>query len=211
MAVTSRNRGYAAFVRSLLGPGASALVFALAACSGSSRHTAVASRVPVAQRVCRAELHAAAALLPGARVQIVDSDPTDIECVVSRGRIKVDTIAQAQQLALVQWGEMGNHFIQSFGTGPIHVPSEIPQLCCPSLAGEDGGGQPGTFGNAFWVPAQKEVFTTNGTETRGGSYVTATVKGPLHRTPSLALATAAARAALNVAPRGPNPGSPNNS
>ncbi len=143
-------------------------------------------------------------------MRIADSDPTDIECVVSRGRIKVDTEAQAQALALVQWGEMGNHFIQTYGTGPVHVASEIPQLCCPSLYGEDGGGR-GAFGNAFWVPAQKEVFTTNGTETQGGSYVTATVKGPLHRAPSLALATAVARAALNVAPRGPNPGSPNTS
>jgi hypothetical protein len=157
----------------------------------------VASRVRVAQRVCRAELRAAAALLPGARVRIADSEPWWLECVVSRGRIMVDTIAQAQALALTQWGEVGNHFIQAFGTGPVHVPSEIPKLCCPSLGG-----------NSFWVPGQKAVFTTNGTEIRGGSYVTATVKGPLNRASSLALATAVARAALNVAPRGPNPGSP---
>ena len=98
---------------------------------------------------------------------------------------------------------MGNHFIQAFGTGPVHVPSEIPQVCCPSLGGEDGGGR-GALGNAFWVATQKEVFTTNGTDTRGGSYV----KGPLHRAPSLALASAVARGALNLAPRGPNPGSP---
>jgi hypothetical protein len=153
--------------------------------------------VRVAQRVCRAELHAAAALLPAARMRIADSAPWWIECVVSRGRIKVDTVAQAQALAIVQWGEMGNHFIQAYGTGPVRVASEIPQLCCPSLGG-----------NAFWVPAQKEVFATNGTETRGGSYVTSMVKGPLPRASSLALATAVARATLIAAPRGPNPGSP---
>jgi hypothetical protein len=147
--------------------------------------------------VCRAELHAATALLPGARMRIADTEPWSIECVVSRGRIKVDTVAQAQALALTQWGEIGNHFIQAFGTGPVHVPSKIPKLCCPSLGG-----------NSFWVPGLKEVFTTNGTDVRGGSYVTAAVKGPLPRAPSLALATAVARAALNVAPRGPNPGSP---
>jgi hypothetical protein len=130
-------------------------------------------------------------------MRIAGSERWWIECVVSRGRIKVDTVAQAQALALVQWGEMGNHFIQAYGTGPVHVASEIPQLCCPSLGG-----------NAFWVPAQKEVFATNGTETRGGSYVTSTVKGALHRASSLALATAVARAALNVAPRGPNPNLP---
>jgi hypothetical protein len=185
-------------MRSLLGPGASAFAcLALVACSGSSHHAAASSRVRVAQRVCRAELHAAAALLPGARMRIADSEPWSIECVVSRGRIRVDTVAQAQALAAVQWGEMGNHFIQAFGTGPVHVPSMIPQLCCPSLGG-----------NSFWVPGQKEVFTTNGTDTRGGSYVTSTVKGRLHRASVLALATAVARAALNVAPRGPNPGSP---
>jgi hypothetical protein len=187
-------------MRSLQGLGASALVcLVLVACSGSSHHAAAASRVAVAQRVCRAELHAVAALLPGARVRIADSEPWSIECVVSRGRIKVDTVAQAQALAAVQWGEMGNHFIQAYGTGPVHIPSMIPQLCCASMAALDAGG------NAFWVPGQKEVFATNGTDTRGGSYVTATVKGPLHRAPSLALATAAARAALKVAPRGQNP------
>jgi hypothetical protein len=208
LAVTSRNRRYAARIRSLQGPGASAVAcLALAACSGSSHHAPAASRVPVAQRVCRAELHAAAALLPGARMRIADSDPTDIECVVSRGRISVDTVAQAQAMALVEWGEMGNHFIQAYGTGPVHVPSEIPQLCCPSLYGEDGGGR-GAIGNAFWVPGQKELFATNGGEIRGGSYVTATVKGASHRASILALATAVTRAALNVAPRGPNNGSP---
>ena len=203
MAVTSGNRRYAACMRSLKGPGALALAcLALAACSGSSRHAAAASRVLVAQRVCRAELRAAAALLPGARMRIAESEPWWIECVVSRGRIKVDTVAQAQALALVQWGEMGNHFIQAYGTGPVHVASEIPQLCCPSLRPFDGGG------NAFWVPAQKELFATNGTETQGGSYVTATVKGALHRASSLALAVALTRAALNVAPRGPKPNLP---
>lgn len=203
-----RNQRFAACMRSLQGPGALAFAcLALAACSDSSRHTLAASRVPVAQRVCRAELHAAAALLPRARMRIADSDPTNIECVASRGRIKVDTIAEAQAMALVEWGEMGNHFIQAFGTGPVHVPSEIPQVCCPSLDGEDGGGR-GAVGNAFWVPGQKELFATNGGEIRGGSYVTATVKGPLRRPPSLALATAVTRAALNVAPRGPNNGSP---
>lgn len=198
------DRRYGACMRSLQRLGASALAcLALAACSGSSSHATAASRVAVAQRVCRAELRAAAVLLPGARVRIADSEPWSIECVVSRGRIKVDTIAQAQALAAVQWGEVGNHFIQSFGTGPVHVPSMIPQLCCPSLDSEDNAdGQ--AFGNAFWVPMLKEVFTTNGTDTRGGSYVTSMVKGPLPRAASLALATAVARATLNVAPRGPN-------
>ncbi len=126
---------------------------------------------------------------------------------MSRGQIKVDIVAQPQALALTQWGEMGNHFIQAYGTGSVHVPSEIPQLCCPSLDSQDGGGR-GAFGNAFWVPGQKEVFTTNGTETQGGSYVTAAVKGPLPRAPSLALATAVAGAALNAAPRGGNPNEP---
>ena len=138
-------------------------------------------------------------------MRLVQSEPWWIECVVSRGRIKVDTVAQAQALALTQWGEVGNHFIQTYGTGPLHVPSEIPQLCCPSLNSQDGGGR-GAFGNAFWVPGQKEVFTTNGTDTQGGSYVTATVKGPLNRTSSLALATAVAGATLSVAPRGGSPG-----
>lgn len=191
-----------------LKPGSAALAcLSLAACSGSSHHPAAASRVQVARRVCRAELRAASALLPGARVRIADSEPWSIECVVSRGRIKVDTIAQAQALAAVQWGEIGNHFIQAFGTGPVRVSSKIPQLCCRSLDSEDSAGRQ-AFGNAFWVPGLKEVFTTNGTDIRGGSYVTAQVNGPLPRAASLVLATAVARVTLRVAPRGPNPGSP---
>ncbi|MBV9535173.1 MAG: hypothetical protein JO321_07145 [Solirubrobacterales bacterium] len=132
-------------------------------------------------------------------MRIADSEPWWIECVVSRGRIKVDTVAQAQAMAIGEWGSMGNHFVQVYGT--LHVASEYPQLCCPSL-------RPATGGNAFWVPAQKELFATNGTDTQGGSYVTATVKGASHRASILALATAVTRAALNVAPREPNPGSP---
>jgi hypothetical protein len=61
---------------------------------------------------------------------------------------------------------------------------------------------------AIWIPAQKELVTTNGTPTRGGNYVTVTVKDPTKDGPApFALARSAAVATLATAPRGPNPGS----
>jgi hypothetical protein len=162
----------------------------LAACGGSSHPRAA---VPPAQSVCARDLHAAGALLSGARVRILDKDPTNIECLVTNGRVSVDTVAQASALAWTEFSTIQVHLVQAFGTGSVHVASELPHPV------------PGLAGNALWVPAQGELIATNGTESRGGSYVTVTVKGT---SSGLALATAVARATLASAPRGSSPGPP---
>lgn len=172
-----------------------ALCCAAAACAGSSHLRTAARRVPVAQRVCRAELHAAAAMLPGARLRIADPDPANIECVVSGDGVAADSIAQASPRAWEQYDTATVHLIQAFGAGPVHVPSELPHPV------------PGMSGNAAWVPAQHQLIATNGTQSSGGSYITVTVKRTSARGPSsLALARTVGRATLASAPRGPSPG-----
>jgi hypothetical protein len=165
---------------------------AVASCGGSSHHAATPSGPP-AQRVCAGQLRAALAVLSGANVRIVDKDPTNIECLVSKGPVTADTIAQASELAWTQYDTLSVHLIQAFGTGSVHVASQLPHPV------------PGLGGNALWVPAQGELIATNGSQSQGGSYVTVKVKGT---SSGLPLATAVARATLGLAPRGPNPPPP---
>ena len=161
-----------------------------AACGGSSQPHATG---PPAQRVCAGNLRAASALLRGATLRILDRDPTNIECLVSAGAARIDTVAQASELAWTEYDTASVHLIQAFGTGAVHVASELPHPV------------PGLGGNALWVPAQGELLATNGSQSQGGSYVTVKVKGE----PSgLAVASAVARATLSLAPRGSNPPAP---
>ena len=107
--------------------------------------------------------------------------------------MKVDTVAQASELAWTQYDTTSVHLTQAFGSGSVHVASQLPHPV------------PGLGGNALWVPAQKELIATNGSQSRGGSYVTVKVKG---HASGLAVATAVARATLRLAPRGSNPPAP---
>lgn len=168
---------------------------AVAACGGSSHDKAAGPRLPAAERVCGGELQAARALISDARLRILDRDPTNIECLVSKGRrLSVDAIAQASELAWTQYDTVSTHLSQAYGPGSVHDAGQLPQQPVPGLGG-----------NSLWVPAQRELLATNGTQSRGGSYVTVKVTGG----PSdLAVATAVARAALELAPRGSNPPPP---
>jgi hypothetical protein len=132
-------------------------------------------------------------LVSTASVRILDHDPSNIECLVSAGALTVDTVAQASELAWTQYDTSQSHLAQAFGPGSVHVASEMPHAV------------PGLGGNALWVPAQKELIATNGSQSQGGSYVTVTVKG---KGSGLSLATAVARATLDLAPRGSNPPPP---
>lgn len=165
----------------------------LAGCGGSSQRRAAAPSGPPAERVCNGQLRAASAVVSGVHVRIVDRDPTNIECVVSKGKLKVDTVAQASELAWTLYDTSQSHLAQAFGPGTVHIASEMPQAV------------PGLGGNSLWVPAQQELIATNGSQSQGGSYVTVKVKGT---SSGLALATAVARATLELAPRGPNPPAP---
>jgi len=169
-----------------------------AATSGSkgSPSTTPASRAAaVAARVCHSAGQAARPLLgDGTRVRVADDDPYHIECLISGRGIRVDTVAQASSGALDLWGTYLNHQVQAFEEGPVHVPSQYPQLV-PGLSTV----------NVAWIPAESEMLATNGTDSIGGTYVTVTVT---RRSPggpsSLAVATAVTRALLTSAPVGPN-------
>ena len=164
----------------------------LAACGGAG-HPAASG--PPAQRVCAGNLRAAEKVISGVKLRIPDRDPTNIECVVSKGGLSAETIAQASELAWTQYDTLQVHLIQAFGSGTVHVSGEMPRQV------------PGLGGNSLWVPAQSELIATNGSQSQGGSFVTVTVTGA-HGQRGLALATAMARATLAVAPRGSNPPPP---
>ena len=112
---------------------------------------------------------------------------------MSKGAVKVDIVAQASELAWTLYDTTQVHLIQAFGSGSVHVASQLPHQV------------PGLSGNALWVPAQNELIATNGSQSRGGSYVTVKVRAPGS---GLAVATAVARATLRLAPRGSNPPAP---
>jgi hypothetical protein len=176
-----------------------------AGCAGTSSGkkssppaTATSRQAAVAARVCQSADQAARPLLGDrTQVRIADADPANIECLIDAGGIRVDTVAQASAQAWTEFDTATVHQVQAFGSGAVYVPSQLPHPV------------PGMSGNVAWIPAQQEVLATNGTQTRGGTYVTATVtrhspKGPS----SLAVARAVTRAVLTSAPRGPNPAPP---
>ena len=169
-----------------------------AATSGSTRPpptAATSHQAAVAARVCQSAGRAARPLLgDGTQVRIADADPANIECLTDAGGIQVDTVAQASAQAWTEFDTATVHQVQAYGSGAVHVPSQLPHPV------------PGMSGNVAWIPARQEVLATNGTQSRGGTYVTVTVtrrspKGPS----SLAVARAVMRAVLASAPRGPNP------
>jgi hypothetical protein len=132
------------------------------------------------------------------KVRIADADPFNIECLIDARGIEVDAVAQATSRAWTEFDTTTVHQVQAFGSGAVHVPSQLPHPV------------PGLSGNVAWIPAKNELVATNGTQSRGGTYLTVTVT---RRSPggpsSLAVARAVTRALLASAPRGPNPAPPN--
>ena len=127
-------------------------------------------------------------------VRIADTDPANIECLIDAHGIGVGTVAQASSQAWTEYDTATVHQVQAYGSGALHVPSQLPHPV------------PGMSGNVAWIPAKNEVLATNGTQSRGGTYVTVTVTRSSPGGPSsLAVARAVARALLASAPRGPNP------
>ena len=180
-----------------------ALCCALAASCGGSSHSQstapTAQHAPsVAARVCGAGLRTAQAFIgAAAQMQVADSDPANIECLLHGEGIRLDVTAQASPLAWTEYDTTVVHLAQAFGSPGVHEPSHLPHPV------------PGLGGNATWVPAQGELVATNGTQSTGGSYVTTTVtRSSPHGPASLTVATAVTRATLASAPRGSNPGPP---
>lgn len=139
---------------------------------------------------------AAARAIGSSTVRVTDSDVADIECTLESGGVRLNVVAQASPQAWTEYDTETTHLSQAFGPSSVHNSGELPRPV-PSVAR-----------NAVWVPAQSELIATNGTQTTGGAYVTVTVKRTSSHGPgSLPVASAVARATLDAAPRGSNPGS----
>jgi hypothetical protein len=176
---------------------------AVAGCGGSSHPARTGARRPasaqaVALRLCAAERAAANAVIgAGVETRVADPDPVNIECVLRGGGIRVDVIAQASPQAWTEYDTTRVHLVQAYGSGSVHEPAELPHSVS------------GMAGNVSWIPAQSELFATNGTQSSGGSYVTVTVtRRTRHGPASVSVARAIARSTLAAAPHGPSPGPP---
>lgn len=168
---------------------------AVAGCGGSSASsTSSATPKNAAQLVC-AGAHAAARSTLGRAVslKIANGDPANVECVLRASGTRLDLVAQQSAQAWTQWDTEQVHQDQAYGPSAKHQQAQIPQALDTS-AGI----------NAAWIPAQRMLFATNGTQSKGGSYITVTVSGKRHGKAEVALANAVMLAALKVAPKGPN-------
>jgi hypothetical protein len=168
---------------------------AAAGCGGSGSSSASnAAPKNAAQLVCSGARTAAASMLHRAvSLTIADRDPSNVECRLRVGGTRLDLIAQQSAQAWTQWDTEQVHQDQAYGPSANHQAGQIPQALDTS-AGI----------NAAWVPAQRLLFATNGTQSKGGSYITVTVSGRRHGRAEVALANAVMLAALKVAPKGPN-------
>ena len=175
------------------------LCSAAAGCGSTGSAASTRSHhVSVAARVC-AQAHEAARPLLGraAHLRVVSADRMNIECVLDGKGVRVDAVAQASAVAWTEYDTATVHQAQAYGSGGLNQPSELPHPV------------PDMPGNATWIPAKHELIATNGTQSRGGSYLTVTVARRSSPGPAgLAVATAVGRAVLASAPRGPNPGPP---
>jgi hypothetical protein len=130
-------------------------------------------------------------------LRIADRDPTNVECVLRGGGLRIDLVAEQSPQAYTQWNTAASHQEQVYGPAApgVHNPGEIPQ--------DASEGQM----IAGWIPAENQLFATNGSQTTGGSYMTVTVKGGTKgNADRRKVARAVALATFAVAPRGANPG-----
>jgi hypothetical protein len=165
----------------------------VAACGGGSSASSTSSAAPkdAAQVVC-AHARDAARFAAGRAVSLrfLNRDPANIECVLRVSGMRLDLVAQQSARAWEQFDTVQVHQEQAYGPSLHHQQAQIPQNV----------NMPG--GQAQWIPAQRMLFATNGTQSKGGSYVTVTVKGRRRR--EVKLAQAVTMAVLKVAPKGPN-------
>jgi hypothetical protein len=150
-----------------------------------------------APRVCRTAANAASAKLRVAvKMQIADTDPAYLECILDGRGVHADVVAQAVAQALGDYDTTLIHLVQTYVYPPpangIRDRSQLPHPI------------PGIGTKAAWVPGQNRLLATNGTRVRGGNFLTITVTGRAPGSARLALARAIAAATLPVAPRGPN-------
>ena len=152
-----------------------------------------------AHQVCARLRARMAQLVPGqVTVRVADSDPGNMECVLSAHGVRLDVVADPSPRAFSQYDATVVHQSQAFGSLTGSSPRDLPI----NLAGLGF--------NASWVPAKQELIATNATQSTGGVFVTVTVTrkagspGPSNER----LAMAVVRETLAVAPKAPNPGPP---
>jgi hypothetical protein len=133
----------------------------------------------------------------GVSLKISDRDPSNVECLLHGSGVRLDVVAQQSAQAWAQWDTTQVHQAQAYGPSAHHQAGQIPQPLDTS-AGI----------NAAWIPAQRMLFATNGTQSKGGSYITVTVSGRRRGKAEVALANAVMLAALKVAPKGPDLAAP---
>jgi hypothetical protein len=145
--------------------------------------------------VCNGARQAAArALGEPVQVTITATNPSNIECTLSGRGVRLAITALASAQAFTAYDTEMTHFEQALGAaGQTQHPQSLSGL--------------GTV--ASWVPSQRELLATNGSQFRGGNFLTVAVtqfSSPVQS--PLAVARAVARRVLPLAPRGPNPGPP---
>ena len=168
---------------------------AVVGCGGAgSTNSSTAAPKNAAQVVCT-KAHAAAQSTLGHAVslKVTNGDPANIECLLRASGTRLDLVAQQSAQAWTQWDTEQVHQDQAYGPSAHHQAGQIPQALDTS-AGI----------NAAWIPAQRMLFATNGTQSKGGSYITVTVSGKRHGKAEVAVANAVMLAALKVAPKGPD-------
>ena len=167
-----------------------------AGCGGGSSSSSTFTPAPAnaAQLVCASAHKAAVAALGHAvTLRITDRDPTNVECLLRGSGTRLDLVAQQSPRAWAEWDTTQTHLLQAYGASDVHQAAQIPKIV----------NAPGVL--VGWVPAQRLLFATNGTQSLGGSYVTIKVSGRRrHGNAEVTLARAVTLAALKVAPKGPN-------
>lgn len=124
-------------------------------------------------------------------VRVTSTDPTNMQCRISVAGIRLDVLAAPSPQAWMEWDTTQVHQLQAYGSGAVHVPGQIPQTIMQTSI------------LAAWIPARHEVFATNGTESRAGTYVTVTVGGRrVSQSEELRLARAVMLATLAATPPG---------
>ena len=164
-------------------------------CGGGSSSSSTSSAAPknAAQLVCAGARTAVTSLLGRAvSLTIADRDPSNVECLLHGSGTRLDVVAQQSARAWEQWDTTQVHQVQAYGPSADHQPAQIPQTVNARGA------------LAAWIPAQRMMFATDGTQSKGGSYVTVKVSGRRHGGAEVKLARAVTLAALKVAPKGPN-------
>jgi hypothetical protein len=160
--------------------------------ASSASSTSGAAPKDTARIVCAAGRGAAAPALKKVSLKVANGDPANVECRLRGKGTRLDLIAQQSAQAWTQWDTEQVHQLQAYGPSAHHQQSQIP------VSVDDGDIL------AAWIPAQRMLFATNGSQSKGGSYVTVTVSGKRRGKAEIALARSVALAALEVAPKGPN-------